>query len=313
VTVNFVRREEREMSKTSEKHSGFNSMEKLWKEVEEETIHSDDATLCKHEREYLVSDGNYQQVKQKSYDDDLNNKQHTKKYTNKVNEALKQVNESRLEIFMNMSEENPHTFSAEYLAHKQQLMKKLEKRKHKKGIFHKTTNHAIKYTRIAAVILLFFVSIRLTTLNADALPAPIENFLIKVGNNFTNTIVYEEIYAEDIESFDKIKRIYEPEITIDGYKKINEEKNTFYVEIFYQNKDAKQYKFMQMTEDAWNTFDISKAQVEEIPLEIEKGYWKNEEGNGWLYWSDKGYIFCLNGEQNIEDFIAIANSLTLQD
>lgn len=108
----------------------------------------------------------------------------------------------------------------------------------------------------------------------------------------------------------EIKQIYVPGVIAEGYKETDCEKETNFINIFYENDGNGWYQYRQVTVQ-WNTFlDTEEGDWDSLTIGQYPGVYINKGETGNLWWFDYTYAYQLQGNLSEEEMIAVAESLT---
>ena len=107
----------------------------------------------------------------------------------------------------------------------------------------------------------------------------------------------------------EIKQIYVPGVIAEGYKETDCEKETNFINIFYENDGNGWYQYRQVTVQ-WNTFlDTEEGDWDSLTIGQYPGVYINKGETGNLWWFDYTYAYQLQGNLSEEEMIAVAESL----
>ena len=107
----------------------------------------------------------------------------------------------------------------------------------------------------------------------------------------------------------EIKQIYVPGVIAEGYKETDCEKETNFINIFYENAGNGWYQYRQVTVQ-WNTFlDTEEGDWDSLTIGQYPGVYINKGETGNLWWFDYTYAYQLQGNLSEEKMIAVAESL----
>lgn len=107
----------------------------------------------------------------------------------------------------------------------------------------------------------------------------------------------------------EIKQIYVPGVIAEGYKETDCEKETNFINIFYENDGNGWYQYRQVTVQ-WNTFlDTEEGDWDSLTIGQYPGVYINKGETGNLWWFDYTYAYQLQGNLSEEKMIAVAESL----
>ena len=110
----------------------------------------------------------------------------------------------------------------------------------------------------------------------------------------------------------EIKQIYVPGVIAEGYKETDCEKETNFINIFYENDGNGWYQYRQVTVQ-WNTFlDTEEGDWDSLSIEQYPGVYINKGETGNLWWFDYTYAYQLQGTLSEEEMIAVAESLAAE-
>lgn len=107
----------------------------------------------------------------------------------------------------------------------------------------------------------------------------------------------------------EIKQIYVPGVIAEGYKETDCEKETNFINIFYENDGNGWYQYRQVTVQ-WNTFlDTKEGDWDSLTIGQYPGVYINKGETGNLWWFDYTYAYQLQGNLSEEEMIVVAESL----
>ncbi len=107
----------------------------------------------------------------------------------------------------------------------------------------------------------------------------------------------------------EIKQIYVPGVIAEGYKETDCEKETNFINIFYENDGNGWYQYRQVTVQ-WNTFlDTEEGDWDSLTIGQYPGVYINKGETGNLWWFDYTYAYQLQGNLSEEEMIVVAESL----
>ena len=107
----------------------------------------------------------------------------------------------------------------------------------------------------------------------------------------------------------EIKQIYVPGVIAEGYKETDCEKETNFINIFYENDGNGWYQYRQVTVQ-WNPFlDTEEGDWDSLTIGQYPGVYINKGETGNLWWFDYTYAYQLQGNLSEEEMIAVAESL----
>lgn len=107
----------------------------------------------------------------------------------------------------------------------------------------------------------------------------------------------------------EIKQIYVPGVIAEGYKETDCEKETNFINIFYENDGNGWYQYRQVTVQ-WNTFlDTEEEDWDSLTIGQYPGVYINKGETGNLWWFDYTYAYQLQGNLSEEEMIVVAESL----
>lgn len=107
----------------------------------------------------------------------------------------------------------------------------------------------------------------------------------------------------------EIKQIYVPGVIAEGYNETDCEKETNFINIFYENDGNGWYQYRQVTVQ-WNTFlDTEEGDWDSLTIGQYPGVYINKGETGNLWWFDYTYAYQLQGNLSEEEMIAVAESL----
>lgn len=110
----------------------------------------------------------------------------------------------------------------------------------------------------------------------------------------------------------EIKQIYVPGVIAEGYKETDCEKETNFINIFYENDGNGWYQYRQVTVQ-WNTFlDTEEGDWDSLTIGQYPGVYINKGETGNLWWFDYTYAYQLQGNLSEEEMIAVAESLSAE-
>lgn len=110
----------------------------------------------------------------------------------------------------------------------------------------------------------------------------------------------------------EIKQIYVPGVIAEGYKETGREKETNFINIFYENDGNGWYKYRQVTVQ-WNTFlDTEEGNWVSLTIGQYPGVYLDKDGIGDLWWFDYTYAYQLVGNLSENEMIAVAESLSAE-
>lgn len=107
----------------------------------------------------------------------------------------------------------------------------------------------------------------------------------------------------------EIKQIYVPGVIAEGYKETDCEKETNFINIFYENDGNGWYQYRQVTVQ-WNTFlDTEEGDWDSLTIGQYPGVYINKGETGNLWWFDYTYAYQLQGNLSEKEMITVAESL----
>ena len=231
--------------------------------------------------------------------------------------------EKETDLFTDSStEENPHIFSAEYEARKQNMMlqafggSKTESKK--KNSIHsvRSRKHIFRIpgrAAVAACLAILITGAGMFAVNAVAMPEPIRKLMIAVQEQFSSSVTAEDILFGDNKVMDypiTIETRYEPTIVLEGFSENERIESDRTVRITLKNEQEQYYIFQQITLEQWsaiNTENVGYSTVK-IAKDIEgilhsRGSWKR------LTWAENEYIFSISGEIEVDALKQVAASV----
>ena len=164
---------------------------------------------------------------------------------------------------------------------------------------------------VLVVVLAGFGVHRAGSVSATKIPA------VNTAPETTASIDYSKIVSLkdiistlDYTSFPtEIKQIYVPGVIAEGYKETDCEKETNFINIFYENDGNGWYQYRQVTVQ-WNTFlDTEEGDWDSLTIGQYPGVYINKGETGNLWWFDYTYAYQLQGNLSEKEMITVAESL----
>lgn len=231
--------------------------------------------------------------------------------------------EKETDLFTDSStEENPHIFSAEYEARKQNMMlqafggSKTESKK--KNSIHsvRSRKHIFRIpgrAAVAACLAILIMGAGMFAVNAVAMPEPIRKLMIAVQEQFSSSVTAEDILFGDNRNKDypgTIETKYEPKEIIHGYKEDERIETERTIRISFVNDEEDSYVFQQITFEQWNAINTENVgySILKILDNIDgilygRGQYKR------LTWVEHDYVFSISGEIDTDVLRQIAASV----
>lgn len=209
----------------------------------------------------------------------------------------------------------PRVFSQDYEARKQKMLQtafdvnESESKTHTKRRLPKPSIPAAA----AAAIVFIFLAVGLVGTSADAMPEPVRVLVMQMQAIFSSAtagdISYGGNQATDYPK--EILQVYEPTITLDGYKVsdiifLSKSRQIIYMD----TQEEKGYLFIQATMDSYLGYDNEYIDYEEISISNQCtgiSYIKNEQLV--LQWQRDKYVFEISGDFDRETMIMLAASV----
>ena len=228
--------------------------------------------------------------------------------------------EKETDLFTDSStEENPHIFSAEYEARKQNMMlqafggSKTESKK--KNSIHsvRSRKHIFRIpgrAAVAACLAILITGAGMFAVNAVAMPEPIRKLMIAVQEQFSSSVTAEDILFGDNRNKDypgTIETRYEPAEIVSGYSEDERIETDRAIRISFVNSRNDYYVFQQLTFEQWTGLDTENVQFHVVQIQDDiEGVVYTTKGITRLIWMENDYIFSLYGEfeQNVLKNIA---------
>lgn len=209
-------------------------------------------------------------------------------------------------------EEIPRLLSQDYEARKQKMLQTAFAWDESESMTKPKRRFRIPAAAAAAVALLV-ITASLSAARADAMPEPIRVLVMQVQSLFSSASVDDQILYGDNQTTDfptEIKTVYEPTIVLDGYEVSERILYNKSIQIYFGDKNQKEYSFQQRTLDYRVGYDNEELEYEDIQICNNLSgitYVKNNQRH--LQWQQNGYIFEFIGNQPEEDLKMLAASV----
>lgn len=209
-------------------------------------------------------------------------------------------------------EENPRIFSQGYEARKKKMLQTAFDRNEIESMTKPKRRFRIPAAAAAAAIFLA-VAASLGAVRADAMPEPIRILVMQVQSLFSSASVDEQILYGENQATDfpeEIKTVYEPSVVLDGYEVSERMLYGKRLIIYYMDDNQKEYSFQQRTLDYWSGYDNEGLECNDIRLHDDlTGIIYVKNGQTYLLWQQKGYVFEIVGNLKEEDMKKLAASV----
>ena len=231
--------------------------------------------------------------------------------------------EKETDLFTDSStEENPHIFSAEYEARKQNMMlqafggSKTESKK--KNSIHsvRSRKHIFRIpgrAAVAACLAILITGAGMFAVNAVAMPEPIRKLMIAVQEQFSSSVTAEDILFGDNKVMDypiTIETRYEPTEIVSGYSEDERIETDRAIRISFKNDQGDYYVFRQTTSERWNGLDTENVQFDIVEIHDDiDGIIYTTKGVTRLIWTEDEYIFSLYGRFELDVLKKLAASV----
>ena len=98
-------------------------------------------------------------------------------------------------------------------------------------------------------------------------------------------------------------------LNMDGFKELNREQASVFINIFYENSAKQWYQYQQTTVGSSSFIDTEEGDWEDVDVGQWTGAYNSKGDTGNLWWFDYNYAYQLQGDLSKEEMIEIAESL----